>query len=62
MFKSLQRILALIALFFSCSITQAAIPIDNPTSYLGTTAKGKFSRSIVSKSFPVSAPLDSGLI
>jgi hypothetical protein len=47
MFKIIKRNLLLIALLCNCSLLQAAIPnTDNPTSYVGTTAKGKFSHLI----------------
>ncbi len=46
MFKNLQKILALIALSFSCTLTQATIPTKDPTSYLGTNAYAKYSQSI----------------
>ncbi|MBA3535917.1 MAG: hypothetical protein H0T84_04815 [Tatlockia sp.] len=50
MFKNLQKTLALITLFFSCTLTQASIQRDDPRSYVGTTANAKYSQSISERS------------
>ncbi|MBA2711493.1 MAG: hypothetical protein H0U57_12995 [Tatlockia sp.] len=50
MLKNLQKTLALITLSFSCTLTQASIQRDDPTSYVGTTANAKYSQSISERS------------